>query len=632
MARAADGRSWRWSTALLVGCVAAASPLATWALGQGADLQTRAPRPAKPDAPPTPAAPADQDVDPAVAPYLPLVQKCELYNRLVTASEWKLVYQDKFEKPVAGSWRIAEFLPADEPAAAPGVRNPQDRPPLRKAGDIGGEPMPPAETDKPAGADAGAVGAAGDAGAGVAPGAKPPRRPSINRVAAGDLQVRPDLVVVGGEPATQPADEADVRPAGERPRRSTARPRVGNDLAPATQPADEPAPRRALPRPQASNQPARWDPNQADDPVRDAPATQPADTPAPRRPALPRPQVSNLPARVDEPAPAEDRPATQPAPGQLEPAPDDAQPAPAPGPKPVIRRGPQVILRAGPGGNAMQPPNAQNDPAQAIAELRQFDGKPVLWFDTTNYEPGILAFGPKVRGEFALEVVATCVGPQACDLSLFCDDIRRAPGFQFGGYANTMNRLRVRDWQPRAAANAANAINGNAANPPAPQMVDLDNSKLIERGRTYRVRMEVIGGKVRGLVDGELIGEGELDPTYDPARERQPVFYTWRTIAALGEATVYVRGDGKDKLPADQAWAKAFGETTRDQVDRDLSALTDLLGAARWGTREAAQDLLRRAGPLAKPALVAATESGSAEQRERAAALLGELKAREPKK
>jgi hypothetical protein len=254
-----------------------------------------------------------------------------------------------------------------------------------------------------------------------------------------------------------------------------------------------------------------------------------------------------------------------------------------------------------------------------VAQIRQYEGRGVLWLDVQRFESGLVAIGPKVSGDFAVEVVAASVGERQCDLSIVCDGVGRAPGYQFGGYDNTRNTLWVGDRSGEQPAEKA-AQQG-------PRNVEIENGPTIEPGKFHRIRLEVSGGAVRGFVDGKPVGQAALAPGYDAKLRRQPLFYIYTSVAALDEATVYTPEPSPKRMTPEQAFAEAFGEFTPAQLDREMAALAEQLGAARWSTREQAQVLLRRAGRLAVRAVQEAAESGSAERRERAGALLTELKA-----
>src|SRR5688500_8150890 len=81
-------------------------------------------------------------------------------------------------------------------------------------------------------------------------------------------------------------------------------------------------------------------------------------------------------------------------------------------------------------------------PGKITAELQEQDGRGVLVVDCEGAEArGVVAVGPHVRGDFAVEVVGRITSQRVCDLSLFAGSLRTGPGFGFGAKDNTCNTM-----------------------------------------------------------------------------------------------------------------------------------------------------------------------------------------------
>lgn len=238
------------------------------------------------------------------------------------------------------------------------------------------------------------------------------------------------------------------------------------------------------------------------------------------------------------------------------------------------------------------------------------DGTAVLRMTAPPGKSGLLRVGPPVSGDFAVEMVARTVSAEVCDLSIVIDGTNRGPGFQFGGHSNTHNWL----WCDGAADDEAAGTPWRA--------VMIDRSRLIEKGRWHTVRLEVQGGEVRGYVDGRLLGRSALSGKYDRSQSRQPLIYVYGSTAEIRHVTTQVLLVRK-AIDEEQAYAKAFGGLSGAQVQRKIEALVQLLDDEDWPTREGAQELLSRIGPLAEETLKKAAASGTAEQRFRARRILG---------
>lgn len=247
-----------------------------------------------------------------------------------------------------------------------------------------------------------------------------------------------------------------------------------------------------------------------------------------------------------------------------------------------------------------------------IASLTKADGRDVLIFDVQDYEQGLLAIGPTVSGDFAVEMVARIVSERVCDLSLFCDSVATAPGFQFGGNDNVRNMLWVEAAKGRPDARGAVAVEVGAGT-------------RIEQGRWHRVRMEVKGDVLFGSVDGKQLGKANLGPDYDRQKKRQPMIYTYGSAIQVDEFTVWSHAPAAKRVDPKEAWAEAFGKLTREQVGVQIGQLVDLLEDDVWSVREGAQDLLREVGEMAREPLEKAVREGSAEQAQRAKRILQAL-------
>ncbi len=260
------------------------------------------------------------------------------------------------------------------------------------------------------------------------------------------------------------------------------------------------------------------------------------------------------------------------------------------------------LKRQGPTSWALLNPQA----GTTIERVTLDEDRPALRLKVTAGEPGFLRIGPAVSGDFAVEMTARSISDRSCDLSLFTDGINRGPGFQFGGYDNSRNLI----WVDAPAEGQSW------------RAVDVDRTTRIVKDAWHTVRLEVEGGAVRGYVDGKLIGRAALTRSYDHSQRRQPLVYVYGSTAEISRLTTQVL---LTRQPVDEAkaMAQAFGGADADAVRRKIEALVKLLDEDDWSTREQAQELLTRIGPLAEPALRQAAERGSAEQRFRARRILG---------
>lgn len=226
-------------------------------------------------------------------------------------------------------------------------------------------------------------------------------------------------------------------------------------------------------------------------------------------------------------------------------------------------------------------------------------------------EPGLLAVGPKVTGEFIIEFVGMAI-ENPCDLSIACDGVSAGPSFQFGAYDNTQNLIfRGEHSEP--------IINGEGGN-----KVVLPSEPLIEQGRWYTVQMRVAGGKVTALIDGKPVGDAPVGDRYDPKKPRQPMIYTYNSIVAIDSVRIQQRDPRGENANPDRAqlWMELFGTKTERDVQEQLRGLVRQLDADSFRTREHADRLLRAAGKLAIQPLRDAVSDGSPELISRARAIL----------
>jgi hypothetical protein len=224
----------------------------------------------------------------------------------------------------------------------------------------------------------------------------------------------------------------------------------------------------------------------------------------------------------------------------------------------------------------------------------------VLRFDATEVEAALLAMGPKVKGDFAVELVGSPIAERLCDLSIVCDDIGTGPSFQFGGYDNTRNLLGL----------GPNETDGQTE----PARVDIAREPLLERGKWYRVRLEVLDGKVRGLVDGQLIGQAGVGNRFAPTSPRQPMLYVYNSEVLIDEFRVLSRNRIKP--------ATAPTTTRPGDLEQALLQLAGFLDDDDFRVREQSMELLRRVGDAAVPVLRSMKAKGSPEMQQRVQELL----------
>ncbi len=258
---------------------------------------------------------------------------------------------------------------------------------------------------------------------------------------------------------------------------------------------------------------------------------------------------------------------------------------------------------------------AMFEPVGCTATPIEVQGQPALRVAADGDQGGRLHIQRDVHGAFAIEVEARTVSRRLCDISLFMDDVNEGPGFQFGGIDNTRNAL----WTD-ARHGAPNERFG---------VVRLDDDVKIQRNRWHRVRLEVIDGMVRGMVDGRRLGATALSEGYNAAPLRQPMVYCHGSTLEIRRIDLFEqrRSTGID---TQAAWAEALGERTQGEVARALQQIADRLDDPAWARRQRAQAMLVRAGSLARPIVAPLVEAGDPEQRWRARQILRRLPADPP--
>ncbi|HEY8665932.1 MAG TPA: hypothetical protein VIL86_04660 [Tepidisphaeraceae bacterium] len=253
----------------------------------------------------------------------------------------------------------------------------------------------------------------------------------------------------------------------------------------------------------------------------------------------------------------------------------------------------------------------EGKPKDNSATLQKDGERDVLLLDASDQD-AMLAVGPAVKGDFSIEFTGKMTTAGGCDLSIFTGLPGEGPGFQFGGQNNQVNSI----WSgPNAQAGGRFA------------QVTISNQPRIEKDKWYKVRLEVRDGQVRGYVDDQLIGQQPLQPGYDREAPRQPTIYTWRAVVALNWVKVSQLTSVAKKYDEKEAWTKGFGDTPREQVEKRITALVDMLGDDDEKVRIGAGELLKRLGELAIPPLEKAASEAMPEAAGRAETLLEWLKA-----
>ncbi len=281
-------------------------------------------------------------------------------------------------------------------------------------------------------------------------------------------------------------------------------------------------------------------------------------------------------------------------------------------------------------GQVDAPQDFPGRPKQAEPfRLVKDDGESVLLFESPN-GAGLLKFGPKITGDFVIEIVGKAVSDQPCDISIALDKNDAGPGFQFGANYNTRNKLWIgpskvaADAQPNAQPNPQPNRQPNVLPVAAgeEQFVELGNDVLIAKNTWHRVRLEVREGVASGFVDGRLLGKSKLADGFDPRQERQPMAYVYSSSLELKEMKVEARAPDAAKADPAGAWKKSYGELTPREVRRQIDRVVECLGDEDYAVRDGAQSLLRRIGAQSIPSLEAAIADGEPETQARAKELM----------
>lgn len=251
-----------------------------------------------------------------------------------------------------------------------------------------------------------------------------------------------------------------------------------------------------------------------------------------------------------------------------------------------------------PFGSANQPLRRVNRYGEVVA----VDGKPSLVVTPPTGGTAFVPVGPKLKGEFAIEMVARATVANV-PLSIMLDEPRGVgPGFQFSTRNDEQHFL----WVPTPAPNPQSAF----------RSLRLGTEPRQEANRRYTVRLEVRKTGITGYIDGKRIGSSQAMDAYDWARLRQPhVMTVLHPIVVESFRIETPAPTPADHQAADvkEQWKRLFGDATADQVAKRIRPLVGMLDHESWTIRETAGRMLRDAGELAVPALRQAVGRGSAE-------------------
>ena len=154
------------------------------------------------------------------------------------------------------------------------------------------------------------------------------------------------------------------------------------------------------------------------------------------------------------------------------------------------------------------------------------DGKLVLTAEEFAHAQ-IALKTPRFPGSVRLEVDASLVGPDVCDLSplLNGDGTGWESGYllQFGAAENMENRLRC-DGEIVDDAKA-------------------DTTVFVTPGKTHHVVAENDGGKLRLIVDGKVILSYTDNQPLKGKGHDQIGFYTWNCTLQIEKFTIYTKAD-----------------------------------------------------------------------------------------
>lgn len=250
-------------------------------------------------------------------------------------------------------------------------------------------------------------------------------------------------------------------------------------------------------------------------------------------------------------------------------------------------------------------------------KVQKTDGKDELVVAAPVGQTLFAPIGPKVNGQFAIEIVARVEGQKANPISIMLGMERgEGPGFQFSTRPNGEHKL----WH-----------NGS---PQAEQFIarSVGFEPKLEVKRPYRIRLEVRKDKMTVSIDGKPFTEAPVVGHYDWTKLRQPSAMTVIEPMVVSSFRIeqLVADRSEDQQESDAAtWKKLFGEATREQVEAEAARLVPLLDDDSWEVREAATRMLRDVGKFALPALRDGLENGSAEVKLRAEMVLESIEPRQ---
>jgi len=247
------------------------------------------------------------------------------------------------------------------------------------------------------------------------------------------------------------------------------------------------------------------------------------------------------------------------------------------------------------------------------ARVKETDGVSELSVSAPRGGTIFLPIGPRVKGQFAIEMVARAAEDRAVPLSIMLGGDRgRGPGFQFSTLRGEGLHLLWTD--------TADHEEGGRFGPKS-----LGNDPKMVVKQKYRVRIEVRRSHITAFVDGKKIGRAPLSRRYDWTREHQPHVMTVvsRIVVSSFQIERYVPHKAEDQAAADaKAWKEIFGDATRQQIEAQAVELVQMLDHNKWAVREHSERLLYDIGRFAVPALREAAKREEAELKWRAVKIL----------
>ncbi|HEY8665929.1 MAG TPA: hypothetical protein VIL86_04645 [Tepidisphaeraceae bacterium] len=237
--------------------------------------------------------------------------------------------------------------------------------------------------------------------------------------------------------------------------------------------------------------------------------------------------------------------------------------------------------------------NVDKEKYAATMKLDKLDGRDVLLWDIQEYGSGMLAVGPKLKGDYTVEFTAKMLSEKGGDLSIFVGAIGEGAGVQLGAWNNTKCQI----WN-----GPMDTGGGKTWSMPT----ELPNGPKIEKDKWHTVKLEVKEGAVNGIVDGQALTPQPIKfaGAFDPAVERQPMFYTFGSKIAIAAVKISQYGV-HEVVKEEEAWPKVFGEAKKADVRSQIDALVKLLGDDDASVRQGAATLLEQMAEMAIPALEA---------------------------